>query len=865
MAQDIKQRIVLEGEKEYSNALKAAQRNLKTLRSELKAETAELGNNATAAQKNEVKTKNLQKQIREQEKIVKAYTEALAEVREKYGDNEDAIARYEQKLNDARTALANMKNSLDSVGQSFNSVQAGAKQSVLETNALADSFGKISESADKMATKMEDIFKGVADVIGGTIGAVWGELMEIAAKSDSWMDLGAFLGASATDVQKWDRAMKAAGGDITTITSMVSKLKYGGKDDKVAEWFGISGENYTNDLEYVEAVLNKMAEDKQAMVDAGTWADAMGDIFGAKKVQEIDGILSDWDQILIGLKTFDVENGGVGINEDEIQTMADLYNQVGLLQEKWNAFKESVSTKIFGKLALDLTSNAQGALDALIAFMDADPEDEQAREDALKALEENLTAFFTRIGEAIGAAGEAMEKAAEQLQESDNGWVKLLGDLLEQLGKALQWMADEDNMNAIKTFFEVLIAIWAGAEMARAVSHLLALGNAFKTIKANKALTSALNNWGNGVNTTGTTGAGGAAGAGGAMSVSSLTASAMTVSTETVSQSTVANMVVQNMVGGNTTPGTQPTTPVVNNGGSGSNLTSGSGYTPLLMPGVNGGTGGNAGLQAGNSSTPLLTSGNGSEPIQLSPNEVLIDGQPTISTPDVSIGADTVMYGGTGMAAGYAIGEYYRIKAEGEAKIAESEQGISSLLDYYKINMDDPEIARQVHEIFNNPSGIMDSEREKHVNEQLAAIAANGGASDTASHEFKYERENTTEKLIELYEDAKEKVLNTMIDWAVDIVEFFDGSSNGVDADDLLNGTPGGGTFMRKEKSGLPASWWKEQSGTTEEGQRLNQLLGSLPRDIQNGMTNIKVVMDSETVGYLVAPVVSQQIARNAG
>ena len=71
MAQEIKRRIVLEGEKEYSAALKEAQRNLKTLRSELKAETAELGANATEQQKNETRARNLQKQIAEQEKIVK--------------------------------------------------------------------------------------------------------------------------------------------------------------------------------------------------------------------------------------------------------------------------------------------------------------------------------------------------------------------------------------------------------------------------------------------------------------------------------------------------------------------------------------------------------------------------------------------------------------------------------------------------------------------------------------------------------------------------------------------------------------------------------------------------------------------------
>ena len=113
MAQDIKQKIVLEGEKEYNAAIKEAQRNLKTLKSELKAETAELGKNATAQQKAEVKAKSLQKQIAEQEKIVKANKAALEEARKEYGDNAEVVAKWEQKLNESRATLANMKNSIN--------------------------------------------------------------------------------------------------------------------------------------------------------------------------------------------------------------------------------------------------------------------------------------------------------------------------------------------------------------------------------------------------------------------------------------------------------------------------------------------------------------------------------------------------------------------------------------------------------------------------------------------------------------------------------------------------------------------------------------------------------------------------------
>ena len=868
MAKEIKQRIVLDGEREYNQAIRDAQRNLKTMRSELKAETAELGANATAQQKAEVKAKSLKNQIAEQEKIVKAYREALEEVREKYGDNEDAVARYEQRLNDARTALANMKNQLDLTGNSFRQIGDGAKKSILETNALADSFGKISEAAGSMATKMEEVFKGAASVVSQTVGAVWDDLMEIAAKSDSWMDLGAFLGASATEVQKWDRAMGTVRGDITTITSMVSRLKYGGKDNLVAEWFGISGEEYTNDLEYIQVVLQRMADLKPEMVANGTWATAMGDIFGAKKVQEIDGILSDWDDILNSLKTFDVDNGGLGLSDEEIQTMGDLVYQVDLLQEKWNAFKQSAEAKIFGKLALDLTGNAQGALDALIAYMDADSEEE--RQKAIDDLEKNITEFFTKVGEAIGAAGAAMERAAETLQSSDNGWVKLLGDLMEGLGKALQWMADEDNAQKIATFFEILLGVWATAKMASAVTNLLGMANAFRTIHNNKALTSALNNFGQNVNSggTGTTGpvnTNGPGGTGAPVSTPNLTAQAMTVATETVSQATVANMVVQNMVGGGI--GSNPTAPVVSPGnslGNGLNV-------PLLVPpqatGLTaGGTGG--GLPAG-SATPALPAGEGA-PIQLSPNEFVIDGQPTITAPDISIGADTIMFdSGIGLAGGYAIGYTIDMMNKGRAERENFEENVNGILDYYKIDMDDPEVAHKVREAIGyDLDGVLvepmysvldelDDEYWQGVIDKIAQIAAEGGADEDASHEL-YRQEDKPKTL----NDYKDDAIDTLWDWTMDLVDLF--------------GSTGHGMGVR---GGLPSSWWGNQGGSRgnadENGISGQDLRGFLdvPRGVESaaekgvkrGISGLRVEIDGQAAGRILAPYVSEQIARDMG
>ena len=118
----------------------------------------------------------------------------------------------------------------------------GSTDAALENYALAESFGKISQAAESMSGAVEKVFSGVLNTIRTAIGSVWGELMDIAGKADNYLDLAAYLGASGAEVQKWDRALTATGNSMSTLTSMIARLKYGGKADKVTEWFGISGE-----------------------------------------------------------------------------------------------------------------------------------------------------------------------------------------------------------------------------------------------------------------------------------------------------------------------------------------------------------------------------------------------------------------------------------------------------------------------------------------------------------------------------------------------------------------------------------------------------------------------------------------------
>ena len=325
MANDIKQKIVLEGEKEYNRALAEAKRNLKTLRSELKAETAELGANATAQQKNETKIKSLQKQIKEQEKIVKTYQAALKEVKEKYGDNAEAVSKWEVKLNEARATLANMKNGLEEVGQGFKDVENSASMATVASKSVADTLGKLSDVGGAISDSIEAAFTGLLSRAKETIEAVWGSIVDLAARSNNLVDLAGFWNTDVTTIQKYKGAVESVSGTLEDLNGIVTKIN--SKDSKtIAELVGISKENYDDEWKYAMAVMDAMSK-----LDTGKRNEVGFELFGKSATKAFD-ILNDWDSLLTHLDEFDVTKGGFGLTEEELQNMSQLYDKVNELK-----------------------------------------------------------------------------------------------------------------------------------------------------------------------------------------------------------------------------------------------------------------------------------------------------------------------------------------------------------------------------------------------------------------------------------------------------------------------------------------------------------------------------------------------------
>ena len=503
---EIKHKIELLGEKEYNNALREANRNLRTLRSELKAETAELGANATAQQKNEARSKSLQKQIKEQEEIVKTLRQALEEAKKDYGDNEDVVARWETKLNEARATLGNMKNELDGLGQAYEGVNESTEMGIVATKSFADSVASIARVGDSVSSAIEDIFTGLIDRVSDVVVELWDLIGETAAKANSWADIAGFWNTDTANVEKWARAVEASGNSFSDFETIVSRINLGGKGKQIAEMLGISDANYEDQWSYAIAVMDRIAE----LQGKGTLPDDFWEtVFGEKKATKAMDIVNDWATVQEGLERYDADKGGFGMGSEALETMSKLHEQISTVEQDWQAIKDKVASG-FGTITGDLLFNVSGGLEAINDILNAETEAE--REEAVKKLEQNVSELFQKVADAIRAGIEILGDVGEELAGSDDPIVSAIGKILKGITDALEWMVK--NQGRVKVALEAIFGAWLIGRLssiAGKLTSIIAQINLIKAFNAGDALSGAAGAAGN---ASGASSAAGAAGTG---------------------------------------------------------------------------------------------------------------------------------------------------------------------------------------------------------------------------------------------------------------------------------------------------------------------------------------------------------------
>jgi hypothetical protein len=183
------------------------------------------------------------------------------------------------------------------------------------------------------------------------------------------------------------------------------------------------------------------------------------------------------------LPEFNGNETGYGMSDEELGTMNDLWLEINKVEEKWEAIKENIGAG-FGKVSLDLLVNVEGTLDGIADYLNA--KDDAGKQAALDKIRKNVEDFFTKLADVIRECIGILADVGKELQGSDDPVVSTIGGILTTLADSLQWIVD--NQQAVKVAFEAIFGVWLIAKLAAVKGQLSGIIMQIRAIMAFKAL-----------------------------------------------------------------------------------------------------------------------------------------------------------------------------------------------------------------------------------------------------------------------------------------------------------------------------------------------------------------------------------------
>lgn len=455
--------LTLDGEKEYKQALNDAYRTLRVLRSELKAETAELGRNATQQDKARTKTASLQKQIEEQKKIVETLKKALEDSRKEYADNQEVQDKWEEKLNKAREALARMQNDLEDTTDNLKDLSDGMKDVSEGSGQAATAVVSLNDSLKSIGTLVSGIGGGIAGVFTATVSTMEDmvdKMMELMGKAyaaaGEWKEIQTIWGGDLESIEQVFRGAGLQGvstGDITSgIQKLVSNVHAGNKETMAAfKAMGIEEHDYESHWDMYVDVMQRLADmasyDKQG-------ADKLARmIFGDKTGSGQTNVLDNWNDMMSKYDQ-DIKKTGLHLFADEIEELDSVAHKIEEVRGLWNELQTTLGAKL--SVILDMGTLTDDVLDILRTVAQIfTNKDETKKVELTSTLSDQITKLIEDISKAVGNLATELKGIGTTLSGSDNSVVSFLGRLIEGFGSVLDWMAQ--NGDKIVAALDVLL------------------------------------------------------------------------------------------------------------------------------------------------------------------------------------------------------------------------------------------------------------------------------------------------------------------------------------------------------------------------------------------------------------------------
>ena len=406
-------KFVLDGEKEYKQAISELNTGNATLRTEMQKLQAEYKGSSESTEFLTKKGELLNRQLLQQQDKVQTLREAVANAAKQYGEADQRTQKWQQQLNKAEAEEYNLRNQIDETNQAMESQDKKMEGLGDTVNALGQKFGvQLPKELTTAMNSMEGFSAGTVAVIGVVAAAVAGVIeavkklgeitIEVAADVDETLSQSVITGVPAELLQAWDYAAPLIDVDVGTITDSMTKLEKSmdsARDGNTAmqESFaslGVSVTDADGNLRDAQEVFYE-AIDALGQIENATERDAKSmEIFG-KSAKELNPL---------------IVAGSGALNE-----YAEEAKALGFVLDEYQLAKLGEVDDAYQKLQMTIEANrkqmaadfAPAARDAINLFSDA----VQKAGEYLKrsGLIENLAEIFQTLVDIIRSVGEFLQ------------------------------------------------------------------------------------------------------------------------------------------------------------------------------------------------------------------------------------------------------------------------------------------------------------------------------------------------------------------------------------------------------------------------------------------------------------------------
>ena len=427
--------IVLDGEKEYKDAIAKVNRSMSEMRSEMKLVTAQFDGQANAIEALRKKHDVLKKEYEAQETKLRTMTGALENAKKQYGENSKEASEWQIKINNATAELAKLDKEL----KQNEKYMEEAEKSTDGTAKSIDEYGKEVKEAENKTLSFGDVLKAnlaseaivagvkaMGSALKGVGESALNAVKETAAYADEVLTMSNNTGIATDTLQELMYMQELTDVSVETVTSTMAKqIKSMANAQKGTE-------DYVNAYE----LLNVEIEDANGKLR--------------------DGEVVYWDVI-----------DALGKMENETERDAVAMQLLGRSAQDVNSIVKigSAGVKEFAQEARDMGAVLdEEALNTL-----------GATDDAFQRMNESLGILQRELGLAMApTVTESIEKVTDKLSEMKEPLSDMASGALDVLTDSLCWVMD--NGGAIVS---VLSGIAAGFVAMKAIAGIQAAVSAF--------------------------------------------------------------------------------------------------------------------------------------------------------------------------------------------------------------------------------------------------------------------------------------------------------------------------------------------------------------------------------------------------